>query len=399
MRASLQVVGRPARRLYAGQYQHGHHISARMYNHPWNEMTPRKQQASAVSIPWVGRVRGVRWVYWRGVEMAVRAREARRWLRVMRRRLFGDPRPGTAAYKRVISEEIGAFSEIYCAAAETDPRLTEPVPAVWEKTQGLCVERIRARTGMDVVGHVASRLTERPGARLVSLGCGPGGVELAVAREAPDADYLCLDLNPDLLALGRERARSENFRFTFQEADLNTLSLPGGEFDVALCYASLHHLISLDHVLEQIRRCLRPGGALVVMDVCTPNGFHMRPDTRRAARAIWETLPERYRLNHTAYANPRLDTELWTGDTRRAGMECVRSEDILPLLRRYFQESAFVPLLSLATRFLNPMYGPNFDLEKPLDSSIATWIWELDCYLLDSGRLEPESFFGVYTPR
>lgn len=358
-------------------------------------MAQRNQNEVATPIPWAGRARGIRWIYWRGVELAPHLE----WLGEMRRRILGTPQPGSAAYKRMVADEINSFTEVHRSAAKIDRRLTEPAPAVWEKIQDLCLERIRARTGNDIVGHVASRLRVRPGARLVSLGCGPGGVELAVAREAPHAHYLCFDLNPNLLALGREQAMKEDLRFTFQEADLNTLVFPVAEFDVALCYASLHHLISLEHVLKQIHRSLRPGGALVVMDVCTPSGFQMRPETRRKARTVWDTLPDRYRLNHTAYASPRHDTELWAGDTRRSGMECARSGDILPLLRHYFQESMFVPLLSLATRFLNPMYGPNFNLDEPLDSSIAKWIWELDCFLIESGQLQSESFFGVYEPR
>ncbi|MBK5294352.1 MAG: class I SAM-dependent methyltransferase [Acidobacteriia bacterium] len=320
-------------------------------------------------------------------------------LRDIRRRMLGPPKPGSAAYRRQVSEEIQHYSQMHLEAAQADARLCEPTPPVWEEIQNRCVERIRSRTGTDIIGHAVTRLAGRPGARLISLGSGPGGVELAIAREARQADFLCLDLNPAILELGREQARREDLPVTFQQADLNTAELPEAAFDVALCYASLHHLIALEHVVGQMRRCLRPGGELIVMDVITRNGFRMWPETKRVAEAIWDTLPARYRVSHSTPGTPRLDSRLWCGDTRRTGMECVRSEEILPLLRGGFREVASVPLLSLATRFLNTMYGPNYDLEQPLDRAIMDWIWELDLHMLDTGQLRPESLFGIYTPR
>ena len=341
----------------------------------------------------MGRIRGIRWFYWRAMEIAVRTRQARRLLML---RLLGPPKPGSEAYRRQIAEEIEHYSGLHTEGRQ--PSLCEKAPTSWEEIQNRCVDRIREHTGLHLVGHVSSRLP-RPGALCISLGSGPGGVELAIARETPGAAFLCLDLNPEVLALGRQQASREHLDLTFRQADLNAVELPEAEFDVALCYASLHHLIELEHVLGQIRRCLRPGGELVVMDICTPNGFLMRPETRRLAEKIWATLPDRYRVNHTAYTRPQPDTRLWSGDMRRSGMECVRSGDILPLLRRHFDERAFVPLLGIATRFLNTMYGPNYDLARPLDRAILDWIWELDVHLLDQGALEPESFFGVYSPR
>jgi hypothetical protein len=77
-------------------------------------------------------------------------------------------------------------------------------------------------------------------------------------------------------------------------------------------------------------------------------------------------------------------------------MECIRSEDILPVLRGRFSERAFVPYLSFCRRFFNSMYGPNYDLSRPLDRAILDWIWRLDHDAIARGALPPESFFGIY---
>lgn len=325
-------------------------------------------------------------------------------LRALARRLrhaatFGRLKPGTAAYRSHAKAEMEHYDRLYAGDGDARERLVEPVPPSWVEIQRLAAEHIRAASGDDITGHVLARLRARERPRLLSLGSGPGGVEMVFAREVPAAEYVCLDFNPGLLALGRERAAAEGLPVRFEQADLNTVALPRGEFDLVFCHAALHHLLELERLAEEIRGALRPGGELVVVDVIARSGYRMWPETRRAARAIFAALPARYRLNHTAYPERRVDERLWEADTRAAGMECARSEDILPVLDAAFTREIFVPYLTLSRRFFDTMYGPNYDLARPLDAAILRWIWELDCHYLASGELRPESFFGVFRPR
>jgi SAM-dependent methyltransferase len=235
--------------------------------------------------------------------------------------------------------------------------------------------------------------------RLLSLGCGAGGIELGFASAVPSAEIVGLDINEELLELGRHEAASRGLNVTFETADLNVVQLEPRSFDVVWCHASLHHLVELEHVCDQIGRSLRQGGDLIVRDVCTPNGYGLWPETRPIVRALFAALPERLRLNHTGYAEPRVDDELWEADTSASGMECIRSEEIIDVLDASFERVAYVPVLSIARRFLDTMYGPNYDLDAPLDRALVDAIWELDCHYIARGVLRPDTFFGVYRPR
>ena len=66
------------------------------------------------------------------------------------------------------------------------------------------------------------------------------------------------------------------------------------------------------------------------------------------------------------------------------------------MLERTFTTECYVPYFSISRRFLDTMYGPNYDLTAALDMAALNWIWELDTYFLSSGRLRPETFFGIY---
>jgi ubiquinone/menaquinone biosynthesis C-methylase UbiE len=303
--------------------------------------------------------------------------------------------PGTAQYNEHIQEEIEHFSALF-EGDEARKTLFYKVPTTWGEIETRAAAHIRQQSGADMPGHVSARLKHRPGVRMLSLGSGPGGLEIDFAQQARQAEIVCMDVNPQLLELGQQRADELGLNMKFELGDLNTVELPVNEFDLVFCHAALHHVIELERLAEQIKQTLRPEGELITVDVITRNGFLMWPETKLAVQALWQSLPARFRLNHTGYAEPRLDDEIWEADTSAHGMECARSEEILPILEQTFKLDTFVPYYSISRRFFDTMYGPNFDLSQPLDRALLNWIWELDLYYLTSSLLRPETFFGIY---
>ncbi|HEY6343881.1 MAG TPA: class I SAM-dependent methyltransferase [Bryobacteraceae bacterium] len=273
----------------------------------------------------------------------------------------------------------------------------QPVPPSWVEVEKRAADLVRNATGFDLNGHVLDRLRSDRRVRMLSLGSGPGGLELAFAREASGAEITCIDLNADLIRLGQIRAEAEHLNVRFEVGDLNVIDLLTNEYDLVFCHASLHHVLELERLSQQIKNSLRDGGNLITVDVCTRNGYLMWPETREIVRSLFRTLPARFRMNHTAYGSARVDEEIWEIDTSVVSMECIRAQDIIPTLSETFVVHAFVPYFSLCRRFLDTMYGPNYDLTQSLDTAIVNWIWELDRYYLDSNRLKPETFFGIYS--
>lgn len=306
----------------------------------------------------------------------------------------------SADYEKHKKAEIEHYSDVYSGfsgPSENRP-LLQPVPPSWTEMEIRSTALIKEAIGSVLTSYLIKRLRPNPGATMLSLGSGPGGIELTVAEWTPDAKILCTDFNPALLELGQQRANSQGFPVRFEQMDLNTATLPKGEFDVVFCHASLHHVIELERLADQIHQSLRPGGEVVVLDVVTPSGYLMWPETREVVRNLWPALPQELRVNHTAYPEgPRFDQEFWEADTSQSGMECIRSGDILQVLSERFVRKVYVPYYSISRRFFDTMYGPNYDLDNPLHRSVVDFIWELDRYYIRSGVLKPETFFGIYT--
>lgn len=292
-------------------------------------------------------------------------------------------RPGTRAYAKHVEAETQHYAGLHDEAG------LERAPASWLEVQA----RVPELTG-DIHEAVTSRLT--PGARMLSLGAGAGGLERMYALACPAASITGLELNAALVRQANATAPS-NLRFDV--ADLNTAKLPRRDFDVAFAHASLHHLVELEHVFEQVTQTLRPGGVFIIHDVIARNGHRMWPETRRVVDELWRELPERLRVNHTAYREPRVDKSMFETDTRLYGMECLRSEEIPALLDRYFMRVEHRPYLAFARRFFDTMYGPNYDMADTHDRAIFDRIWQRDLESLTSGALRGESLFAIYRHR
>jgi ubiquinone/menaquinone biosynthesis C-methylase UbiE len=305
------------------------------------------------------------------------------------------PAPGSPEYSEHLRAEIAHYSQIFNAGPGRE-NLVQPVPSTWDEIEARAARLVRERSGRDQVEHVIHELSVRSESRMLSLGSGPSGLELAIGRRVPRAQVMCIDINSELLDLGRERAHAQGLNFAFELADLNTLSLPTHEYDVVMCHAALHHVAELERLVEQIKHTLRPGGVFITEDVITPNGYMMWPETLEVVRNLWRTLPARFRVNHTAYAEPTLDDEIWAIDQSADRMECIRSEEIVDILSSVWKIEWFVPYFTISRRFFDHMYGPNYDLRLALDRALLDWIWELDLYYLRSRRLRPETFFAVY---
>jgi 2-polyprenyl-3-methyl-5-hydroxy-6-metoxy-1,4-benzoquinol methylase len=271
----------------------------------------------------------------------------------------------------------------------------EGAPRVWDAILGKAHERIKEKTGRSYFEHIVAKLSQAGQPRLLSLGCGGAGIEMSLAREAPQAEFTCVDMDGRVFEAASRQAREAGLRFTFLAADLSRTELDQGRFDVVFCHASLHHFSGIERIMEQIERSLAQHGEVMAMDAITLSSYRMHPETRKVARDVFRTLPRRYRLNHTGYTKKVTDEELFEPPVAD-GRKRQGNTDVLPQLRRFFREKTYVPHFALCRRFFDSMYGPNYDLSRPLDRAIVDWLWALDCHYVDQEILPPESFFGIY---
>lgn len=75
-----------------------------------------------------------------------------------------------------------------------------------------------------------------------------------------------VDLSPEMLALARKRAAELGRQVELREGDAHALDLDDASFDVVLCTYSLCNIPDPERAVGEMKRVLRPGGKLVLVD-------------------------------------------------------------------------------------------------------------------------------------
>jgi ubiquinone/menaquinone biosynthesis C-methylase UbiE len=104
------------------------------------------------------------------------------------------------------------------------------------------------------------------GPRILELGCGEGNLTLELASHG--LDLTAIDLSPERIERARSRARGLNLGVqpNWIVADLNAFSLPKNGFDCVVAHDSLHHILHLGHLCEEVTQALKPDGRFIIMD-------------------------------------------------------------------------------------------------------------------------------------
>jgi len=104
------------------------------------------------------------------------------------------------------------------------------------------------------------RLLEKPGARILEIGCGPGNITRYLLRKRPDFDLLATDVAPNMVEL----AQKNNPAARCEVLDCRDISRLDTRFDGIMCGFCLPYLSKEDcaRLLRDCSGLLRPGGVL-----------------------------------------------------------------------------------------------------------------------------------------
>jgi demethylmenaquinone methyltransferase/2-methoxy-6-polyprenyl-1,4-benzoquinol methylase len=114
--------------------------------------------------------------------------------------------------------------------------------------------------------RLTAQAVVRPGDSVLDACCGTG--DLALADAAEGGRVTGLDFSAAML----ERARRKSSELEWVQGDLLALPFGDGSFDAVTVGFGVRHAEDLDAALRELRRVLRPGGRLAVLDIVRPKG-------------------------------------------------------------------------------------------------------------------------------
>ncbi len=122
--------------------------------------------------------------------------------------------------------------------------------------------------GLDVRWRrVAAEAVVRPGDRVLDAACGTGDLALADLR-AGAGRVTGVDFSSRMLA----RARRKSEQVEWLQGDMLALPFADGTFDAATVGFGVRNVADLEQGLRELRRVLRPGGRLAILEITQPRG-------------------------------------------------------------------------------------------------------------------------------
>ena len=107
----------------------------------------------------------------------------------------------------------------------------------------------------------------QPGDRVLDACCGTG--DLAVAALQAGATVTGLDFSERML----ERARRKSDEIDWVQGDAEKLPFEDASFDAATVGFGVRNLADLERGLTELRRVLRPGGRVAILEITRPSGL------------------------------------------------------------------------------------------------------------------------------
>lgn len=171
---------------------------------------------------------------------------------------------------------------------------TRPVGSQNEREAGLQVREMFGRIAprYDFLNHFLSASFDRlwrkrvarrfasilqnPGARILDLCCGTGDLVFAFAREAQKTRSastvsLCgADFALPMIELAKRKNVGRGAAVSFLGADALALPFADASFDLVSAAFGFRNLANYRSGLLEIRRVLRPGGRLAILEFCEP---------------------------------------------------------------------------------------------------------------------------------
>ncbi|NYT25769.1 bifunctional demethylmenaquinone methyltransferase/2-methoxy-6-polyprenyl-1,4-benzoquinol methylase UbiE [Alcaligenaceae bacterium] len=112
-----------------------------------------------------------------------------------------------------------------------------------------------------------ARADVRPGMKVLDIAGGTGDLARAFVRRAgPSGEVWLTDINASMLRVGRDRLADEGLLPPVAVCDAEKLPFPDGHFDRVSVAFGLRNMTHKDRALAEMRRVLKPGGKLLVLE-------------------------------------------------------------------------------------------------------------------------------------
>ncbi|MBM0742344.1 methyltransferase domain-containing protein [Phormidium sp. CLA17] len=106
-----------------------------------------------------------------------------------------------------------------------------------------------------------------PEATVLDIACGTGEFERLLLQDNPNQHMLGVDISTEMLAIARQKLHHCS-SVRFEQGSATELPSANEQFDIVVCASSFHYFDQPVDALAEMKRVIKPGGKVVILDWC-----------------------------------------------------------------------------------------------------------------------------------
>jgi SAM-dependent methyltransferase len=243
-----------------------------------------------------------------------------------------------------------------------------------------------------------------PVERMLSIGCGAGGLEFDLARLNAFTNFDAWDLAAGSIEQAQRRAAEQRIAgLNFAVQDAETARIPRGAYDAVWFNMSLHHIGELERVLGNVATALKPDGFLFLNEYVGPDRFDFSEREKEIMSCVFRLLPSRFRRSFApSQRGQTIETASFPdpADVARADpSESIRSGDIIPCVQARFDIVEWNPCGGTLLQFLLGNIMGNFREDDRASRPILQMLFDIEDTLIEAGEISSHFALIVARPR
>ena len=266
------------------------------------------------------------------------------------------------------------------------------VAASWWDSPVIVEECQRLITGnpkMDIYEFLKKHLPPRPLHKGLSICSGSGEFERGLLDNDLCKTIDAYEIAEERVKEGIRLAKEQNYDLRFHMEDVNKASFGNDCYDICFCWSALHHIDRLEGVCDNISRGLRDKGIVVAQEYIGPSQFQWSDKQIEIINRILPLFPEHFRnSSRTGEVINRVQRPTVKSMNENDPSEAIRSQDILPVLKHYFNINTIRYFGGSVYHLLfNEIMG-NFDHNDQKDVTLIRLVLLLERILIEEGILD-----------
>lgn len=139
---------------------------------------------------------------------------------------------------------------------------------------------------------------------ILDIATGTGDLAILANQILAPQKILGIDISEGMMEVGRKKVSKLGLsdKINFDKQDCMSLTIQDNSFDAAIVAFGVRNFENLDHGISEIRRILKPGGKLMILELSTPQSFPMKQGYWIYSKLIIPSLGRLISKDRTAYS-------------------------------------------------------------------------------------------------